>query len=88
MNKDYKAPGPYARAPVQGNPRLPKGELGREPGTIRWEEHLAAYSDYAMRYGSSQTAERLAERGGFGYQELVDHLGHEPMTWRPLTSQV
>lgn len=71
------------RAPVQGDSRLPKGQPGREPGSISWAEHLEAYTDYAKRYGSSQTAERLAERGGFGYRELQDHLGHAPVTWVP-----
>lgn len=55
---------------------------GHHAGTISWEEHLEAYKDYSNRYGSGQSAERLAERGGFGYAELVDHLGREPRTWR------
>jgi len=53
------------------------------PGSVAWSEHLLAWSDYARRYGTSQSAERLAERGGFGYAELTDHLGHEPTTWEP-----
>lgn len=75
------------RAPVQGegNYLLPKGDPRRKgaipPGTIAWEEHLEAYADYARRYGRDQSAERLAERGGFGYYELVDHLGRKPTTW-------
>jgi hypothetical protein len=50
-------------------------------GTISWEEYEEAYRDYARRFGTSQSAERLAQRGGFGYAELVDHLGHPPKTW-------
>ncbi len=53
------------------------------PGTITWEEHLEAYKEYSARYGNCQSAERLVERGGFGYAELVDLLGHEPTTWLP-----
>ena len=76
---------PARRAPVQGDDGW---HLGRkpglhQPGTISWEEHLLAYEDYAERYGRDQSAERLAERGGFGYDELVDHLGRAPATWRP-----
>lgn len=83
------------RAPVQGDSTFGVGgfyreeaikELGREPrgpGTISWEEHERAWCDYARRYGRQQSAERLAERGGFGYGELIDHLGREPETWRP-----
>lgn len=52
-------------------------------GTVAWSEHLEAWADYARQYGSGQSAERLAERGGFGYSELVEHLGHEPTTWEP-----
>lgn len=66
------------RAPVQGNRRL-----GNGPGSITWAEHLQAYSGYVARWGGGQTAERLSERGGFCYGELVDLLGHEPKTWEP-----
>lgn len=76
------APVDERRAPVQGDPGARFGE-GYPAGTISWQEHLAAYEDYAKRYGGDQSAERLAARGGFGYAELTDHLGHEPKTWRP-----
>lgn len=55
-------------------------------GTVAWWEHEEAWVDYARRYpyaGSRQDAERVAERGGFSYAELTNHLGHEPTTWRP-----
>lgn len=40
-------------------------------------------SNYAHD-GHSQSAERLASRGGFSYSELVVYyLKHEPTTWRP-----
>ena len=63
------------RAPVQGDYRV------RPAGTVAWWEHLEAYTAYAARYGKSQSAERLAERAGFGYQEMTTLLGHEPTTW-------
>lgn len=72
------------RAPVQGDYRIPKGLPGHAPGTVTWEAHEAAWEDYAKRYGRDQSAERIAERGGFGYAELTDHLGHPPKTWEPL----
>lgn len=56
------------------------------PGTISWAEHEEAWADYGARYGG-QSAERIAERGGFSYGELVDHLGHEPKTWRAAGSR-
>lgn len=73
------------RAPVQGNGMyVSRGDPKfKGPGTVSWAEYLEGYSDYANRYGNSQSAERLAERGGFGYWELADHLGHEPKTWEP-----
>lgn len=52
-------------------------------GSIEWSEHLLAWSEYARRYGHDQSAERLAERGGFGWGELCMFLGHEPTTWKP-----
>jgi hypothetical protein len=77
------------RALVQGDPRdergakRPPGSPGICDGTIAWAEHLQAFASYASRYGHSQSAERINERSGFGYLELVMFLGHEPTTWRP-----
>lgn len=77
------------RAPVQksaeGGTRNGNGVWApaRGPGSISWEEHLLAWSAYALRYGTQQSAERIAERGGFSYWELVDQLGYEPKTWTP-----
>ena len=66
------------RAPVQVSLAHQRGH-----GTIAWDEHLYAWSAYSSRFGSAQSAERIAERGGFGYGELVDLLGHDPETWEP-----
>jgi hypothetical protein len=68
---------------VQGDHRIPKGQPGHAPGTITWVEHLEAWEAYAKRYGTYQSAERIAERCGFGYWELTDQLGHAPKTWEP-----
>lgn len=69
------------RAPVQSDRFAPGGTRG--PGTVTWAEHLLAWSGYAREHGSSQTANRMAERGGFGYSELTRYLGREPETWAP-----
>ena len=53
---------------------------GRGYGTIAWEEHVRAWGVYARRYGSGQSAERIHDRGGFGYGELVSMIGY-PTTW-------
>lgn len=76
------------RAPVQGTGRywLPSGDQYRDakpPGTIAWSEHVEAWEEYARRYGHDQSAERIAERHGFGWDELCELLGREPTTWRP-----
>ena len=71
------------RARVQGDRDIPKGHPGHGYGTIAWSEHELAWSAYAARYGRDQSAERIDERGGFGYRELIDHLGREPTTWVP-----
>ena len=65
------------RAPVQFDRKA-----GKPDGTIAWEEHVKAHAGYVAEFGSLQSAERVAERGGFGYRELVALLGHEPLTWR------
>lgn len=43
-------------------------------GLITWDAHLKAYEGYAAKYGRSQSAERIAERGGFGEGELDKFL--------------
>lgn len=75
------------RAPVQGDKSYQLREestIGHGPGTIAWAEHLLAWSAYAARYGTAQSAERMAERCGFSYGELVMFLGHAPTTWEPV----
>lgn len=59
------------RAPVQAN-------SGYTPaGTISWEVHEQAWANYAACGHGSQSAERMAERGGFSYCELQCALaGH------------
>lgn len=56
---------------------------GRPDGFISWVEHEEIYAAYAKRYGRGQSAERIAERGGFGWGECVMLLGREPATWEP-----
>lgn len=43
-------------------------------GFIPWALAEEAYAVYAKRYGTDQSLERLAERGGFGTDELDDML--------------
>ena len=69
------------RAPVQADTYGTKN--GHGPGTVAWAEHVEAWSAYAVRYGRDQSAERMAQRGGFSYGELTLYLGHEPKTWKP-----
>lgn len=78
------------RAPVQRDCPLHPGRYGckhtaespeHHHGSVSWAEHVEAWEDYARHYGREQTAERLAERGGFGYAEITEHLGHAPTTW-------
>lgn len=66
------------RAPVQAD-----REHRRGPGSIAWAEHLLAWSAYAAKHGAGQSADRIAERSGFGFGELIMFLGREPETWRP-----
>ena len=49
-------------------------------GTIAWSEHLEAWEGYNKRY-PGQSAEKVAERGGFGPLELRQFLGHDPETF-------
>ena len=69
--------------PIQGGTyRKPDGTLRRPveqylPSTIPWWLAEEAYAYYASRYGTSQSLERLAERGGFGREELLMLLRKE-----------
>lgn len=65
--------------PEQARPDEPKPErrapVQRYHGkTIPWRVHGLAWEAYAKKYGRAQSAERLAERGGFGIGEMDEHL--------------
>lgn len=62
--------------------RRPSGSKGTVPGTISWAEHERCWIEYARRY-PGQSAERMAERDGFSWQEYVLFVGAEPASWRP-----
>jgi len=59
------------RAPVNSAPY----------GSIDVAEHEEAWAAYA-RHHSGQSALTIAERGGFGMEELIQQLGRLPVTWR------
>lgn len=42
--------------------------------TIPWEYAAEAYKEYSAQYGTQQTLERLAERQGFGVEEIIKLL--------------
>lgn len=69
-------------APVQGGKRGPEVR-------IPWDIHVRAWQVYAACGHRDQSAERIAERGGFGYGELVMLLGEvDPFAGpRPLTQR-
>jgi len=41
---------------------------------IPWRLAEIVYEEYSRRYGTDQSLERIAERGGFGLLEIADHL--------------
>lgn len=53
------------RKPVPHYPKM---------STIPWWLAEIAYEQYCEKYGSQQSLEQLAERGGFGRAELVSLL--------------
>jgi hypothetical protein len=78
---------PHDRVPVQGegswwlSQRDPRRVGAKCPGSIEWWEHVEAWKGYDKLY-PGQPAHVVAGRGGFGWLELIDFLGHEPTTWR------
>ncbi len=72
MKRDDNDARPF---PIQGETALERDEEGRvfqlSPSTIPWWLAEIAYQEYARRFGTDQSLERLAERGGFGRDELL-----------------
>ena len=62
-------------APIQmpHHGSVPHGIRFRVP----WRIHVKAWEKYAEFFGKSQSAERLAERGGFSLEELIFLLAGE-----------
>lgn len=63
---------PERLAVVQGtyDGSIPKGEPGAAGGTVPWHVHLEAWAGYAKAGYGGQSAERINQRGGFGYGEI------------------
>jgi hypothetical protein len=63
--------------PVQGEYETADGVRLRRrlpASSIPWWLAEEAYAQYARHYGTSQSIERMAERGGFSRWELLDLL--------------
>lgn len=60
------------RFPIQGDRITRRGRYERIPATsVPWAEAEIAYRTYSHLFGTSQSLERLAERGGFGRAEFA-----------------
>ena len=57
--------------PIQSSLRQEKPFGQAKASTIPWWLAEVAYAEYSRRYGTSQSLERLAQRGGFGRGELL-----------------
>lgn len=65
--------------PIQGEFEWDEddGMMYHKACSIPWWLALEAYDFYISEYGSTQSLERLAERGGFGRKELLMLLRKE-----------
>ena len=67
--------------PIQGAKVTTRDDQGRaikpQPSTIPWWLAEIAYKYYSDYFCTEQSLERLAERGGFGRQELVKLIRKE-----------
>src|SRR5688572_23577436 len=78
--------------PIQGERRCESGRYG-EPNRyvtlprlrIPWSVAEIAYRYYSHKYGTDQSLERLAERGGFGRDELAEFLAGAATLPEPAT---
>lgn len=61
------------------------------PTSIPWELHVRVWQVYAAVGHGSQSAARIAERGGFGHGEVIRMLAGYNITgrneWEPLTEE-
>lgn len=57
------------------------GTYKTPPGSISWVEHEEVWLAYRKRYGTSQNAEQIHARGGFGKEEAEMILGRPLKTW-------
>lgn len=60
MEKQQRKTAPYSGPGIFGG------------GLITWEAHLKAWEGYYEEYGPIQSAETVADRGGFSAEELDD----------------
>lgn len=72
MNED-KSTRPF---PIQSDGFV-RGKGSTQSSQIPWWLAEIAYEYYASQYGTDQSLERLAERGGFGREELVGLIRRE-----------
>jgi len=65
--------------PIQRDSKRNKaGEMEHhEPSSVPWWLAEVAYEWYSKQYGKQQSLERLAERGGFGRDELIGLIRRE-----------
>lgn len=73
-DKPFPIQGGYYRN-SDGTPSRPITRY--DPCTIPWWLAEIAYEYYSKRYGKDQSLQRLAQRGGFGREELVMLLRRE-----------
>ena len=79
--RDYGRGTPSGRVPVQ-NEATNSRRGGKPPGSVTWDEHVEAWTEYHRQHWG-QDADTIALRGGFGFWELTDLLGHALETWEP-----
>ncbi len=70
LQRQLSAKKPEKLFPIMIDRKVPAGT----PTQIPWPIAVRAYTDYAARYGTEQSVERLAGRGGFHYGEMDRHL--------------
>ena len=73
----YIKPGDERPFPIQGgdSTRGPDGAvIYAKPSSIPWWLAEVVYAEYSRRYGTDQSLQVLANRGGFGRAEVVMFL--------------
>lgn len=62
------------KMPINENWEYLKNNQDKPKRYLKWEIAEKVYEQYCRLYGDDQSLKRIAERGGFGVDEIINYL--------------